>query len=144
MLRLGLRMLGRQEDAEDAVQTAFLKLYRGLVKFEFGAKLSTYLFRIMINVCLDALRRRKTGQTPAFDEEPFARAPNIELRLQLEEAIAALPERMRACFLLFAVEEMKQTDIAEILDLSVGAVKSHIFHAKSRLRLLLAETEAKC
>jgi RNA polymerase sigma-70 factor (ECF subfamily) len=59
--------------------------------------------------------------------------------LQLEEAIAALPERMRACFVLFAVEELKQEEIAEILSLNIGTVKSQIFNAKTRLRALLAD-----
>ncbi|MGH7455977.1 MAG: RNA polymerase sigma factor [bacterium] len=139
LLNLGLRMLGRQEDAEDAVQTAFLKLYRGITQFQFGAKFSTYLFRIMMNVCFDMIQKRQSDRrrTP---EEPAAHfSPSIELRLQLEEAIAALPERMRACFVLFAVEELKQEEIAEILSLNIGTVKSQIFNAKTRLRALLSD-----
>ena len=56
LLSFGLRMLGRQEDAEDALQTTFLKLYRGVAKFNFDSKFSTYLFRIMMNVCFDGLK----------------------------------------------------------------------------------------
>jgi len=132
-------MLGRQEDAEDAVQTAFLKLYRGIAQFQFGAKFSTYLFRIMMNVCFDALQKRRGNQPQSLGEIEIPQASSVELRLQLEEAIDALPERMRACFVLFAVEEMKQEQIAEILDLRIGTVKAQIFHAKARLRALLSE-----
>ncbi len=132
-------MLGRQEDAEDAAQTAFLKLYRGINQFQFGAKFSTYLFRIMMNVCFDMIQKRKKGRNQEFVEKEVPYAPGIELRLQLEEAIAALPERMRACFVLFAVEEFKQEEIAEILALNVGTVKSQIFNAKTRLRALLSD-----
>jgi len=58
LLGLGLRMLGRQEDAEDAVQTAFLRLYRAINQFQFSAKFSTYFFRIMMNVCFDLMQKR--------------------------------------------------------------------------------------
>jgi len=139
LLRLGLRMLGRQEDAEDAVQTAFLKLYRGITQFQFGAKFSTYLFRIMMNVCFDMIQKRQSNRRRMPEETAAHFSPSIELRLQLEEAITMLPERMRACFVLFAVEELKQEEIAEILSLNVGTVKSQIFNAKTRLRVLLAD-----
>ena len=136
-------MLGRREDAEDAVQTAFLRLYRSINKFAFKSRLGTYLFRIMMNVCFDILRKRKPVHAQAAVSEDSAHVPGEDLHLQLEEAIAALPERMRACFVLFAVEELKQNEIAEILGLSVGAVKSHIFHAKTKLRAVLADVPAK-
>ncbi len=139
LLGLGLRMLGGKEEAEDALQTAFIKLYRSLGQFQFGARFSTYLFRIMLNVCFDLLRKRKSERTQEMLEIEFAYTPGIELRAQLEEAIGQLPERMRACFVMFALEEMKQEDIAAALDLSVGTVKAQIFHAKQKLRALLAD-----
>ncbi len=140
LLGLGLRMLGRKEEAEDAVQITFIKLHRSLGKFQFGARFSTYLFRIMLNVCFDLLRKRKSERAQEMPERDFSYAPGVELRVQLEEAIRQLPERMRACFVMFALEEMKQEDIAAVLDLSVGAVKAQIFHAKQKLRALLADT----
>lgn len=136
-------MLGRQEDAEDAVQTAFLKLYRGVSQFQFSAKFSTYLLRIMMNVCFDLIQKRRGPKEQVFAEIEISHAPHLDLRLQLEEAINTLPERMRACFVLFAVEEMKQEEIAEVLHLRVGTVKSQIFHAKARLRALLTEAPAE-
>lgn len=136
-------MLGRQEDAEDAVQTAFLKLYRGVGQFQFSAKFSTYLLRIMMNVCFDLMQKRRGPKEQRFEKSEIFHAPGIDLRLQLEEAINTLPKRMRACFVLFAVEEMKQEEIAEVLHLRVGTVKAQIFHAKARLRALLAETPAE-
>lgn len=139
LLGMGRRMLGRQEDAEDAVQTAFLKLYRSINQFQFSAKFSTYLLRIMMNVCFDLLQKRRGRKELVFEEIDISQAPRIDLRLQLEEAINALPESMRACFVLFAVEEMKQDQIAEILNLRVGTVKAQIFHAKARLRSLLKD-----
>jgi RNA polymerase sigma-70 factor (ECF subfamily) len=124
------------------VQTAFLNLYRGVNRFQFGAKFSTYLFRIMMNVCFDAIQKRKRDKSQREEAIEASGPPRVDLRLELEEAIAALPERMRACFVLFAVEELKQSEIAEILHLKLGTVKSHIFQAKAQLRALLSEAFA--
>jgi RNA polymerase sigma-70 factor (ECF subfamily) len=121
------------------VQTAFLRLYRAINQFQFTAKFSTYFFRIMMNVCFDLIQKRRGKKEQVFEAMEISHAPRIDLRLQLEEAINTLPERMRACFMLFAVEEMKQDEIAEILNLSVGTVKAQVFHAKARLRALLAD-----
>ncbi|MFQ5633214.1 MAG: RNA polymerase sigma factor [bacterium] len=137
LLNLGLRMLGKKEDAEDAVQMAFLKLYRGIKNFRFNAKFSTYLFRIMMNCCFDALQKRKRDSMQNVEDLAFVYTPNVDLKLQIEDAIEKLPERMRACFVLFAIQGMKQEDIANIMNLSVGAVKSHVFQAKAKLRVLL-------
>ena len=141
LLRFGLRMLGRQEDAEDALQTTFLKLYRGVAKFNFDSKFSTYLFRIMMNVCFDALNKKKKMQTAELQEVEQSYAPGVDLRLQLEDAIERLPERMKACFVLFAVQGLKQTEVAAILDLNLGTVKAHIFQAKTQLRTILSDTK---
>ncbi len=142
LLRVGLRMLGNKEEAEDAVQITFLKLYRSRGQFQFGARFSTYLFRIMMNVCFDRLRQRKGEHAQKLPERELSYTPSVELRVQLEEAIATLPERMRACFVMFALEEMKQEDIAAALELSLGTVKAQIFHAKQKLRALLKEAPA--
>lgn len=133
-------MLGQQQDAEDAVQTTFLKLYRGVAKFNFNSKFSTYLFRIMMNVCFDALNKKKKMKAEELKEVEQSYAPGVELRLQLEDAIKRLPERMQACFVLFAVQGLKQTEVAKILDMNLGTVKAHIFQAKSQLRTILSDT----
>ncbi len=134
-------MLGRQEDAEDALQVAFVKLYRGIGNFRFGANLHTYLFRIMTNVCFDMLKKRKRTHADGIETIEMAHNPQTDLRLQLAEAIQALPERMRACFVLFAVQEFKQDEIAEILNMKLGTVKATIFHAKARLRTLFSDSQ---
>lgn len=139
LLNLGLRMLGRKEDAEDAVQMAFLKLYKGIRNYRFDAKFSTYLFRVAVNCCLDLLQKRKRSEVRALEDIHFTAAPNVELKIQLEDAISQLPERMRACFILFAIQGMKQDEIASIMNVSIGAVKSHIFQAKAKLRVLITD-----
>ena len=139
LLGVAVRMLGDQADAEDAVQTAFIRLHRGIGRFRGEAGIGTWLMRILINACHDALRARKRR----FELQPAEPAPAAgpDLRLQLEEAILSLPERMRACFVLFAVEGFPQKEIAEMLQIREGTVKAQVFQAKERLRAILADEE---
>lgn len=139
-LRTAMRLVGRQQDAEDAVQETFLKLYKKIHHYRSGSNFSTYFFRILINSCLDILRTRRPetaldAASPALGRDSFH-----ELRYSIEQAISALPEQMRACFVLFAVEELKQEEIAGILEISVGAVKAHVHRAKARLRARLSHS----
>lgn len=143
LLNLGLRMLGSKEDAEDAVQMAFLRLYRSIENYRFNAKFSTYLYRIMMNVCLDQLQKRQRRKTQDLEANDVTYTPGVEIRLQLEEAISALPDRMRGCFVLFAMQGLKQEEIAGIMNLSLGAVKAHVYQAKSKLRALLSERDSE-
>ena len=139
LLGVALRMLGDQADAEDAVQTAFIRLHRGIGRYRGEAGLGTWLMRILINVCHDTLRARKRR----FELRPAEPVPAAgpDLRLQLEEAILSLPERMRACFVLYAVEGFPQKEIAEMLRIREGTVKAQVFQAKERLRAILADEE---
>ena len=133
-------MLHSREDAEDAVQMAFLRLYRSIATYRFEARFSTYFYRIMMNCCFDLLKKRQRLPQQQPEIAQAAASPTVDLKLQLEEAIAGLPDRMRACFVLFAVHDVKQQEIARIMELSLGAVKSHIFQAKARLRDVLSDT----
>lgn len=143
LLHTALRMLGQQQDAEDAVQTTFLKLYRGIQNYNYSSKFSTYLFRILMNACFDILRKKKRIKIHTLEEASASYHSRHEEKMVLEEAIKALPERMRACFILFAVEELKQNEIAKILNITLGGVKSTIYHAKLRLRTKLSNLQAK-
>ena len=138
---VALRMLGGQEDAEDAVQTTLIRLYRSIRNYRFEARLGSYLMRILINVCYDMLKTRKKHSQVEIEPVEPVRPAAPDLRLQLEEAILTLPDRMRACFVLFAVEGYAQREIAEMLDVRVGTVKAQIFQAKERLRALLADPD---
>jgi RNA polymerase sigma-70 factor (ECF subfamily) len=138
LLRTALKILKQRQDAEDAVQTTFVKLYKGIANFKFQSKFSTYLFRILINTCFDILNKKKKNEaSPLTGSDPAYRR-DTELLTSIEIAIDKLPTQMRACFILFAVEEFKQKDIARILDLSIGGVKANIYHAKCRLREMLS------
>ncbi len=141
LLRLGNRILGNREDAEDALQTTFIKLLRSISAFRGEAKFSTYLYRVHLRVCLDACRSRKQAMFLQLDGREACIHPDYELKMQLERAIAALPPRQKACFTLFAVEGMSQKEIAAVMNLAIGSVKANIFQARSKLRALLENDE---
>jgi RNA polymerase sigma-70 factor (ECF subfamily) len=138
LLRTACRMLRRQEDAEDAVQETFLKLHRGINGFRSGARFSTYLFRILLNTCYDVLRLRNKAGFEDLDADLLPHYSSHEAEHSLKEAVEALPRQMKACFVLFAVEEFTQDEVARILDISVGSVKVNVHRARQKLRGWLA------
>lgn len=140
LLRTALRILCRKQDAEDAVQEAFMKLFRSINNFKRGSKFSTYLFRILLNSCFDILRKRKRAEFKDVETEDLPYYPRHESSFNIERAIDELPQEMRICFVLFAVEEFGQEEIAQILNKSLGTVKSTVHRAKARLRSLLSDS----
>jgi len=141
-LRTAIRMLGRQQEAEDAVQEAFLKLHRGIQNYKSGSRFSTYFFRILINSCYDILRKRGPASSGEFELNDLAHHPSdiTGLRISIEEAISSLPERMRVCFELFAIEGLKMEEIAQVLEVNIGTVKASIHRARSKLRGWLSDS----
>ena len=145
LLHTALRITGQYQDAEDAVQMTFIKLYKSIGNYHFGAKFSTYLFKILINTCFDLLKKKGRIKTSDIDLNKISASPynSLDEKIYLEDAILKLPDRMRACFVLFAVEGVPQNEIANILNISVGGVKSNVFHAKSRLRAFLSNPDVE-
>ena len=142
LLHTALRIMGQQQDAEDAVQISFVKLYRGIQNYRFGAKFSTYFFKILLNTCFDLLKKRGRLKTSEVDIDSVSTYSSLDTKIFLEEAILRLPERMRACFVLHTVEGIPQNEIADILNLSLGGVKSNVYQAKKRLRAFLSDRTA--
>lgn len=136
-----LRLTGNPTLADDLGQEVFLRAYRGLVGFEGRSRFSTWLYRIGYNVFLNhQTRSRELAALPhAF--ETHAAAPDNELspgrcdlRRDLAGAITALPERYRAVVTLYYLQDVSYPEIAEILDLPLGTVKTHLHRAKKLLR----------
>ena len=145
LFSLAYRMLGHAADAEDAVQDAFLLAHRRLDSFRGEAALGTWLYRLTVNQCLDRLRSRATRDqhaTESLDEpethwEPAGRADSTAERMDLQAAIARLPEGGRAVFVLHDVEGLEHREIALTLGISEGTSKSQLHKARLRLRELL-------
>ena len=140
LLRTALRILGQKQDAEDAAQEAFLKIFRGINNYRRGSKFSTYLFRILLNSCFDILRKRGRAEFKDMETEDLPFYPRHESSFNIERAIDSLPQQMRICFVLFAVEEFELEEIAQVLNKSLGTVKAAVHRAKAKLRFLLSDS----
>jgi len=149
--RLCLRILRHEEDAAEALQEAFLSAYRGLKNFKVESTFSTWLYRVATNAALMRYRRRREGhvsleqsQSPNGDGEPMAipdwsaqpldELLDAETREVMGESVQRLPEDLRTVFLLRDVEELSNAQVADILDLTVAAVKSRLHRARKSLR----------
>jgi RNA polymerase sigma-70 factor (ECF subfamily) len=147
--QLCYRFVANHEDASDLSQDVFLRAFRGLKSFRGQASLSTWLYRIGVNVCLNRVSA-KTLPSESIDERQFVdvRAQSPADRLLQEErgarvraAVAQLPPKQRATLILRMYHEMSHQEIADVLGGSVGAVKANFFHAMGNLKKLLGEVE---
>jgi len=142
LLRTACRVLGQQQDAEDAVQDTFMKLYRGIHGFRRGARFSSYLFRILLNSCTDILRKKKRAVIEEFDDASYSNPSSHEPDHCLTKVVGMLPPRMKVCFTLSAVEQFTYEEIAEILSISTGSVKANVHRARQKLRAWLRISSA--
>ena len=131
------RLLGNRADAEDAVQRALMKSYEARHAYSARWAVSTWLYRILTNVCIDELRRRRpsadlTGVPPS----PSA-APAIGARIDLTRALAAVPREARVLIALHYVDGLSHRELAAIRGISVNTVKSQLARGKSILRAAL-------
>jgi RNA polymerase sigma-70 factor (ECF subfamily) len=144
---LTLRMMRNREDASDAAQDAFYRAYRSLHTFRPGAKFSTWLFTIAHNGCIDRLNRRKrfsNDEIPDYaDVAPGPEATSVrnDEAVHLRAAIDALPEKYRVVVTLYHLQHRQYEEIASVLGLPIGTVKTHLFRAKELLRKRLTEME---
>ena len=144
LFNLAWRMCGTRADAEDLLQEIFLLAYRKLPEFRGDSTVGTWLYRLAMNRCLDHLKSRHTrasGVTSSLDEEVMS-GPKLVVdgglkRLDLERAIARLPEGARAAFVLHDVEGFQHHEIASILGISEGTSKSQVHKARLKMRALL-------
>ena len=139
-------LLGNPQDAEDAAQEVFIKAFRKLKDFQPEASLYTWLYRIGVNTCLD--HKRKSRPEP-FKNESLAEAlsstePSPEGRYQSKEigraiqsALAQLSKNSRTIIVLKEIEGLSYEEIAEVMDTSVGTVKSRLSRTREELRSLL-------
>jgi RNA polymerase sigma-70 factor, ECF subfamily len=144
LFNLAWRMCGTRADAEDLLQEIFLLAYRKLPAFRGDSSVGTWLYRLAMNRCLDhqkSRQARSSAATSVLDDETMPSrgiaADGGIKRIDLERAIAQLPEGARAAFLLHDVEGFQHQEIAAILGISEGTSKSQVHKARLRLRALL-------
>ena len=152
---LALRSTGSEQDAADITQEVFLRAWKNLDSFRGDSSLSTWLYRVTSNLCVDFARKKAAeGMPTSIDDEespaadfvdpsrmgqPEAAAENSELREELQFAHAQLSEEHRRVVLLRDVAGMTYTDIARTLGLEEGTVKSRLARARAGLRKILLE-----
>lgn len=140
---LAYRFSGRWDVSEDITQEVFLRLHQTARRYRASAALTTWLYRVVVNCCLDHARRRKPRvldeMTPSAKSEPTSVLILDERRRAIEEAIAELPERQRIALLLHRFENLSHEEIARTTGWSASAVEALIVRAYAALRVRLAE-----
>jgi RNA polymerase sigma factor (sigma-70 family) len=156
VFRTLLRLLGTREGLDDLAQDCFLRLYRALPSFRGDAMISTYLYRIVVNVAQDELRRRHREERPltsiADETEDWGDrlrhpSPNAEEQLLerefaagVERALGELSAIQRTVLVLYHQEERTYEEIAKVLNMPIGTVRTHLHRARKRLRELISES----
>ena len=129
-----MRLLSRRADAEDAAQEAWLRAVRGLSGFRQESSFATWLTGIGIRCALEILRKRDPA---AVDPHEHSVDPAPHITVDLERAIAALPDGYRAVLVLHDIEGRTHEEIAALLEIEPGTSKSQLFHARRAMRLRL-------
>jgi RNA polymerase sigma-70 factor (ECF subfamily) len=139
------RLAGNPADAADATQEALIAIVRGLPRFDRRAAPRTWMYRVATNACLDELRRRGRRPRPGLDDDVADRpdpAPPLDERtsdrLDLDAALARLPEDFRVAVVLRDVQGMDYAQIAEVLEIPIGTVRSRIARGRQALAAGLA------
>ncbi|WP_433265407.1 RNA polymerase sigma factor SigM [Micromonospora vinacea] len=145
---VALRTLGDREEAADALQDALLSAHRAAGRFRGDSAVTTWLHRIVVNACLDRIRRRQAHPTVPLPDgnraedgtgglEPAAPATDHDTVLVVREALAALPLEQRAALVLVDVQGYPVAEVARILGIAEGTVKSRCARGRARLAVLL-------
>ncbi len=153
VLSMAVSFVGNMDDAKDVYQEVFIRVFKALPKFEFRSRFSTYLYRIVTNVCLTHRTKQgnsrfvsinenaaedtgpvRNGVLPVAPDQTDAAAINNELSARISAAVGALSPRQRTVFVLRHHEGFKLREIAGIIECTEGAVKKYLFDATRRLR----------
>jgi RNA polymerase sigma-70 factor (ECF subfamily) len=151
--RVAYRLLGKEEDALDAVQEAFVKVLAHISGFQGRSSFKTWLLRVVSNAALDLGRQRGRRDVlhreelpadaerdpPAAVAEPSFELERADLRRILNEALAQLPEPQRKTFVLHVEGGLSYREVAEVMEISIGTVMSRLFYTRQKLRTILAD-----
>lgn len=151
---VALRTVGDREEAADAVQDALLSAHRNAARFRGDSAVTTWLHRIVVNACLDRIRRRQAHPTVPLPDgnrtddrpsgvEPAAPAPDHDTALVVREALAALPAEQRAAIVLVDVQGYPVAEAAEMLGVAEGTIKSRCARGRARMALSLGHLRGR-
>ncbi|MBN1233945.1 MAG: sigma-70 family RNA polymerase sigma factor [Candidatus Coatesbacteria bacterium] len=141
---IAYKMLNNNEDAEDAVQESFIKLYQNAERYRTRAKFSTFFYRIIINVCIDHLRKSKASKDQQITDDVPVMDGSIKELLDgerkefIQKAIDSLPENQKVAIIMKHYEGMQYKEIADVLDTTPKAIESLIARARKTLSKILS------
>jgi RNA polymerase sigma-70 factor (ECF subfamily) len=144
------RMLGTRQEAEDLVQTAFLRVWQGAARWEPNARFSTWLYRVLHNLCMDHLRARRARASEPLEGELVEvladgacgseeRVSGLQRHARVRAALDRLPVRQRAAIVLCYYEERSQAEAAALLGISEGALESLLSRGRATLKKWLRD-----
>ncbi|MBX2817313.1 MAG: RNA polymerase sigma factor [Saprospiraceae bacterium] len=149
MFNVCLRMMRSREEAEDALQNAFVDIFRKLDSFRAEATLGAWIKRIVVNHCINSLKKKKLLTADLMDHHGPHVEPHYECRFdtqqevtRIKNAIQQLPEGYRVVFSLYALEGYDHKEIAEIMQISEGGSKSQYSRARHKLKSILTNEES--
>ena len=153
-------MMRNEDEAVDLSQEAWVKAWQKLAQFQGDSSFATWLTRIVINLCLDQIRRRKRQRAESIEEmdeesggverqmepvitNPTERLERGELRQRIDEAMKKLSHEHRTVLVLCEFEEMEYKEIAKVMECSIGTIMSRLFYARRKLASLLQDLKVK-
>ena len=140
--RLAFALLGDPSAADEVAQDAFVRLYASWRRLDELEHPPTYLRKIVLNLCRSRGRRAALHRRvePLIGRDDVIRDPDVALRLDVWSALDKLPHRQRACVVLRYIEDLSEADVAQLLECSVGTVKSQLHRARAKLESALDST----
>ena len=132
------RMLSNRADAEDCTQDVFVKVFKKLKSFRGDSAVSTWIYRIAVNACLDFRRRRRLRQAVSLDDGMEVGSTPLSVTRLIESALPRMAEGYRQVFVLHDIQGLKHEEIGKILGITDGASKSQLHRARAVLRRELA------
>jgi RNA polymerase sigma-70 factor (ECF subfamily) len=140
---VALRTLGDREEAADALQDALVAAFKGARSYRGDAAVTTWLHRIVVNACIDRVRRRQARPSVPIEGHEFAQRGDAhaatEARLDVQAALARLPAPQRLAIVLVDIEDLPVAEVAKLLDVAEGTVKSRCARARMALAAMLRE-----
>ena len=154
-------ILGDYQEAEDISQEVFIKIFRSINKFKKDAKMSTWIYQITVNTCIDAIRRKKAKPTVQIDEgrpiehwaaesivsgkisSPESSADASLLQIKIQAALNKISDKERAVFVMRHYNDLSINEIADVMKISSGTVKSFLFRGLQKLRKELSFYQKK-
>jgi RNA polymerase sigma-70 factor (ECF subfamily) len=142
VFRLSYSMLGDRAQAEDAAQESFLRIWKSIDRYRGEASLSTWIFSITRNVCLTAISKRAARRSEAIEGAERARPVAPDRQRDIEYLVGQLPDNYRQVVMLFYMEDRSYDEVARMLDLPLGTVKTHLHRARQQLATMIKEADS--